>query len=122
MKPDQLLQELKDLAEKLGIIVLEQNFRSTGVRAKSGYCLVHDKPHYIMDKHKRIRTKIELLGEFLADQEALDTIFMVPAVREYLQKVKPHEKKKSSEKKEPGIAKERSLFKTERDGQGNPQP
>ena len=36
MKPDQIYQELKELAEKLQVTVLEQNLRSTGVRARSG--------------------------------------------------------------------------------------
>jgi len=88
MKPDQLLQELKDLAEKLGITVLEQNFRSTGVRAKSGYCLIRDKEHYILDKHKRLKTKTILLGKFLSGRQ-LDDLFIVPAVREFLNRQTP---------------------------------
>ena len=30
MKPEQIYQELKDLAEKLGVTVSEQNFRASG--------------------------------------------------------------------------------------------
>jgi hypothetical protein len=36
MKPEQIYQDLKDLAEKLGVTVSEENFRRTGVNAHSG--------------------------------------------------------------------------------------
>jgi len=85
MKPEQLLQELKDLAEKLGITVLEHNFRATGVKAKSGYCKIKDKDHFILDKHKKISQKNELLGRFLSKNK-LETIFLIPAVRDFLER------------------------------------
>lgn len=88
MKPDRLYRELTDLAEKLGIRVLEQNFRTTGVHVKSGYCKVKDKDHFIIDKHLRINQKNELIAEFLVDWP-IDSIYIVPAVREYLDRFKP---------------------------------
>ena len=36
MKPDNIYQELKDLAEKLNITVAEQNLRKTGIHVNSG--------------------------------------------------------------------------------------
>ena len=61
MKPEQIYQELKDLAEKLGIHVSEQNFRTTGIAVKSGLCKVKGQPMLIVDKHKSIRKKIGIL-------------------------------------------------------------
>jgi len=87
MKPDRLYRELTDLAEKLGIRVLEQNFRTTGVQVKSGHCKVKGNDHFIMDKHLRIIHKNELLAEFLMDRP-IDSIYVVPAVREYLERFK----------------------------------
>ena len=92
MKPEQLYQEMKDLAEKLGITVLEHNFRSTGVKAKSGFCKIKDKDHYILDKHKKIHQKNELLGRFLSGHN-LENIFMVPAVRDFLNRFSDIDKK-----------------------------
>ena len=43
MKPEQTYQDLKELAEKLGVNVSEQNLRSTGIKVKSGLCKVKGK-------------------------------------------------------------------------------
>jgi len=85
LKPEQLYQELIDLAEKLEITVSEQNLRKTGVKAKSGLCKVKGKYIFIMDKHKSIHKKISILSDQLA-QVPHDHIFIVPAVRELLER------------------------------------
>jgi hypothetical protein len=81
MKPEQVYQELIDLAEKLEITVSEQNLRKTGVKAKSGLCKVKGKYLFIMDKH--IHKKINLLASHLASMPHED-VYIVPAVRELL--------------------------------------
>ena len=83
MKPEQIYEELKDLSERLGVSVKEQNFRSTGVKAKSGHCIIKVEQHFIMDKHKKIRDKNEILLSFLRDRDHED-VFVVPAVRDLL--------------------------------------
>jgi len=83
MKADRLYQELRDLAEKLAIEVTEQNFRATGVSAVSGLCKVKGKSLFLIDKHKSLRKKIEILSEFLSGMPCGD-IFMLPAVRDHL--------------------------------------
>lgn len=88
MKPDKLYQELKDLAEKLGIRVMEQNFRNAGIRVKSGFCKIKDQDHCIIDKHIRINRKADVLAECISEYPHED-IYIVPAVREYLERFKP---------------------------------
>lgn len=88
MKPEQLYHELKILAEKLGVQVSEQNFRNTGIRVKSGSCIVKDVPHCIIDKHLRLNQKVEILAENLSRMPH-ESIYVVPAVREYLERFKP---------------------------------
>lgn len=88
MKPDKLYQELKDLAEKLGIIVSEQNFRTTGIHVKSGHCIVKNKDHCIIDKHLKLNKKIDVLGECIS-LFPHESVFAIPAVREYLDCFKP---------------------------------
>jgi len=83
MKPTQLYQLLKELAAKLDITVTEQNMRVTGVNAKSGLCIVKDKKMFIMDKHLSVREKLEYLAECLRNLP-LDDIYVMPAVRKYL--------------------------------------
>lgn len=84
MKADQLLDELKLLAEKLGIEVSEQNFRTAGIAVKSGFCKVKGNNHFLIDKHLKLSKKVEVLAEYLA-QLPMETVFMVPALREYLE-------------------------------------
>ena len=86
--PDLLFQELKDLAQKLGLQVSEQNFRNTGIRVKSGYCKVKDIDHCIIDKHLKINKKIDVLGECIS-LFPHESVYVIPAVREFLDTFKP---------------------------------
>lgn len=88
MKSDQIYQALCELAEKLEIEVSEQNFRTSGIRVTSGLCQIKGKTVYIMDKHKSIRHKVDLLATELARQPHED-IFIVPVVRDLLAKYEP---------------------------------
>ena len=85
MKPEQIYQELKDLVEKLGITVYEQNLRKTGISIKSGICKVKGKQIFIMDKHKSIHKKNVILTSFLKELPH-ENIYVVPAVRELISK------------------------------------
>ena len=85
MKPEQIYQELKDLVEKLGINVSEQNLRKTGISVKSGICKVKGKQIFIIDKHKSIHKKNVILTSFLKEMPHED-IYVVPAVRELISK------------------------------------
>ena len=87
MKPEQVYQELKDLAEKLDINVSEQNFRTAGIAVKSGLCKVKGQNMFIMDKHKSIQKKIKILTAHLAEISN-ENVFIVPAIRELLEKQK----------------------------------
>ncbi len=88
MKADQLYQQLKELAEKLGIEVSEQSFKYSGIRVQSGFCRVKDQDRYIMDKNISIHRKNAYLAKCLA-YKPLDDIYIVPAVRDYLEKYVP---------------------------------
>ena len=83
MKPEQIYQELKDLAEKLAVTVSEQNLRTAGIKVKSGLCRVKGKDLFIMDKHHSIHKKIRILAAQLAGMPHED-VYVMPAVREIL--------------------------------------
>lgn len=85
MKPEQIYQELKELAEKLNIHVSEENLRQTRVKARSGLCKVKGQQRFIMDKHKSIHEKIELLAECLSKMPH-EEMYIIPAVRELFKK------------------------------------
>lgn len=85
MKPEQLYHELKMLAERLGVEVLEHNFRSTGIKAKSGLCKVKERKLFIIDKHRSFREKNEILASGLSKTPHED-IYIIPALRDILKK------------------------------------
>ena len=88
MKPEQLYQELKNISEKLGLHVAEQNFRTAGIHVKSGYCKVKGQDYCIIDKHIKLNLKVEVLAECLS-QMPHESIYAIPAVREYLDRFMP---------------------------------
>lgn len=83
MKNEQLLQQLKDLAEKLNITVVEHSFRGVGVPVQSGPCRIKGEDFFILDKNVKLHQKKRLLAEYLA-QKPLDDTYVLPAVREEL--------------------------------------
>ena len=85
MRPEQIYQELKDLAEKLGVTVSEQSFRASGIPVKSGFCLIKGKMHCIIDKNITLQRKTTILARSLFDLPH-ENMFIVPAVRDIIQK------------------------------------
>lgn len=94
MQPEQIYLELRQLAEKLGILVSEHNLRKTGIHVKSGLCKVRDKTIFVMDKHETIYGKNRILASCLREMDH-ENIYVVPTVRALLDK--PNRKKKESE-------------------------
>ena len=83
MKPMEIYEELKRVAEKLDITVSEQNFRNTGIAVKSGLCKVRGQFQFIMDKHKSIHKKVALLAECI-NTFPHENVYVMPAVRDVL--------------------------------------
>ena len=85
MKPDQIYQHLKELSEKLGIEVSEQNLKKKELRVQSGFCKIKGKKIYILDKHLSFQKKNFILAAFLG-KIPHEEIYIVPAVREFIEK------------------------------------
>lgn len=85
MNPEQLYQDLKEIAEKLGVSVLEHNFRKTGIKVKSGLCKVKGKDLFIMDKNSSISEKNEVLLSCISKMPHED-IYIVPYLRDMLKR------------------------------------
>lgn len=88
MKMDQAYRHLKELAEKMDIDVSEQSFKNAGIRVRSGFCKVRGKGRCIIDKRLKLTRKVEILAECLAAQPN-ENIFIMPAVRELLDRYRP---------------------------------
>jgi hypothetical protein len=85
MKPEQIYQDLKDLAEKLDVTVAEQSFRSSGIPVKSGVCLIKGSMHCIIDRNISLNKKIKVLAKALVDLPH-ENVFVVPEVRDVINK------------------------------------
>ena len=85
MTPENLYQSLKELAEKLGVTVLEHNFRKSGFKVKSGLCKVKGKTLFIMDKHASVNDKNDFLLSCISKMSHED-IYIIPYLREMLKK------------------------------------
>ena len=86
MKPEQIYQDLKDLADKLGVTVSEQSFRASGIPVKSGFCLIKGIMHCIIDRNISLHSKIKVLAQALVDLPH-ENIYVVPEVRDVINKV-----------------------------------
>jgi 2-phospho-L-lactate guanylyltransferase (CobY/MobA/RfbA family) len=85
MKPNQMYQSLKELAEKLDVTVSEQNLRSTGIKVKSGICRLKGKNILIVDSQLPFNDKNEIIAACLS-KFPHENVFMVPALRDFLNK------------------------------------
>lgn len=85
MKAPELYQELKQLADRLGVPVMEKSFRNAGVPVQSGLCKVRGEFRFVMDRNLPVAEKNRVLGECLASLEN-DAVFVMPAVRDFLHK------------------------------------
>ena len=83
MKPEQIYQELRHVAEKLGVTVSEQSFRTTGITVRSGFCLIKGAMHCIIDKNIALPKKAILLAQVLAELPH-ENLYVVPAVRDFI--------------------------------------
>ena len=83
MKPEEIYENLKQLAERLEITVSEENLKRSGVKVKSGFCKVRGNKLFIIDKRLKTNMKIDILAEFISSMPH-EEIYIVPAVRDLL--------------------------------------
>jgi hypothetical protein len=83
MKPEELYENLKQLAERLEITVSEENLKRSGIKVRSGFCTVRGNKLFIIDKRLKAHKKVDILAEFLSSMPH-EEIYIVPAVRDLL--------------------------------------
>jgi hypothetical protein len=80
MKLSKLFDEMKALADQLGIRIRTETGNFSG-----GYCLLHSQKLIVINKHITVETKIAIIGRALAECD-IDTMFLKPMVREVIEK------------------------------------
>jgi hypothetical protein len=78
---DDILQELKSVADQLGASV-----RFEKGDFKGGYCIVHDKKVIVINKMTNLQRKVMILSTALKEL-GIDGIYLTPRVREIIEEM-----------------------------------
>ena len=83
-KAEAVLEELKQLAERVGLEVREEKLlREVGYQVRSGTCRVRDQNLVLIDRELPLASRIELLIEVLSVRD-LGSVYVSPELRRLL--------------------------------------
>jgi hypothetical protein len=82
MKPEKLLEDLKTLAEQIGIHVIIDKGNFVG-----GHCLVYEERKIVLNRHLPPEVKAAKLAQGLG-QFSLEEFTVKPALREFIEREK----------------------------------
>jgi len=91
MNDEQIYEELIELAERLDIEVIKDRGDFSG-----GYCRVHEDRRIVLNQHNLPATQLRTLAKNLLQLD-LSNIYLLPAVREYLDQIAGEEDMESPE-------------------------
>ena len=78
MKPNQLMEHFKTLAEKLGLRIVQGKGDFNG-----GGCIIRQDKVIVLNKMKPVEQRLRVLAHEFATMN-LEGIFVVPVLREYI--------------------------------------
>lgn len=78
---EEILQELKSVADQLGASV-----RFEKGDFKGGYCIVHDKKVIVINKMTSLKRKVMILSTALKEL-GIDSIYITPRIREIIEEM-----------------------------------
>jgi hypothetical protein len=87
MNDEILLSQLEELAEKLEILVRDENINLEETSSTGGSCLVEGKYIIILNSKTSLKEKIQVMIKAL-QQFDLREIYIKPAIRELLEEYK----------------------------------
>ncbi len=88
MQDEGLLTALEGLAEQLQIPVSYATLATEELPGRGGMCVIHGERRIIIERSLTTREKARLLASGLA-QFDLEDVFLLPAVREAIERAKP---------------------------------
>ena len=87
MEPTKVLEQLEDLALKLGIEVVYEKLEPKDPFTAGGLCKVKGKYKILIDPSDTIDRRVEILSGALSSFDC-DEIYVLPYIREILEKAK----------------------------------
>ncbi|MEA3357970.1 MAG: hypothetical protein U9R17_00930 [Thermodesulfobacteriota bacterium] len=85
MEPWNVLENLKDLADKLNVEIIYENMGWDELPITGGLCKVKGKYKVFVDQSQSIEKQIEILAKAFAFFNTED-VYMLPVVRQILEK------------------------------------
>ena len=85
MEPWNVLENLKDLADKLDVEIIYENMEWDELPITGGLCKVKGKYMVFVDQSQSIEKQVEILAKALASFN-IEDVYMLPVVREILEK------------------------------------
>ena len=85
MEPWNVLENLKDLADKLNVEIIYENMGWDELSITGGLCKVKGKYKVYVDQSQSVEKQIEILVKALAAFN-INGIYMLPFIREILEK------------------------------------
>lgn len=85
MESRKALEDLEDLAERLGVEIIYENLGREDFPVKSGLCRVKGAHKIFMDPGESVEARIEILARALSSFDT-EEIYLRPFVREILEK------------------------------------
>ncbi|MEW6265575.1 MAG: hypothetical protein AB1641_21085 [Thermodesulfobacteriota bacterium] len=83
MKPRRILDDLEELAAKIGLKVRYESLANDEIEVRSGRCRVGNEEMIIIDRRLDVGRRLEVLGRELARQD-LESVHMKPYLRTML--------------------------------------
>ena len=84
MNEDVLLSQLEDLAEKLGILVRDENINIEESSSSGGFCRIEEEYVLILNSKVTVKEKNQVMINAL-QQFDLSDIYIKPVIRELLE-------------------------------------
>ena len=100
MKDEQLYEELSALAEKLDLTIVKGKGDFSG-----GYCRVREDRRIVLNSHNLLPTQLRVLARNLL-QFDLSSMYLLPAVREFLEAVDEEAEESTQQSEEEELAKD----------------
>ena len=83
-KAEALLEELKQVAERLGLRVREEKLlREVGYQVRSGACRVNDENLVFLDRELPVPGRLEILADVVSRRD-LEGVYLSPELRRML--------------------------------------
>jgi hypothetical protein len=89
MQSRQVLEQLEDLAERLGVEIVYQKLSEEEFSVRGGLCKINGTFKVFIDRSKPVEYQIKILARGLSSFDT-EEVYLFPYIREILDKARGH--------------------------------